>query len=101
MFGHIGRLLFVDLSNREIEIRPLDEKTARNFIGGPGLGAKILYDEMPAKVDAYDKASMIGFVCGAMTGTPAFFSGRFSVVSKSPVYGGWNDANCGGYGDLR
>ena len=34
---------------------------------------------------------------GPLTGTEAFFSGRTTVVCKSPVTGGWNDANSGGF----
>ena len=96
MFGYMGKLLFVNLSTGEIEIRPLSEEYAKNFMGGPSLGARILYDEMPANTDPFGEASMIGFVTGPLSGTNALFSGRYTVVSKSPVTGGWNDANSGG-----
>ncbi len=96
MFGYTGKLLFVDLTASTTEVRDLDEEVARNFIGGPSLGAKILYDEMPAHVHAFSPESMIGFVSGPTNGTGAFLGGRYTVVSKSPVTGGWNDANSGG-----
>ena len=51
MFGYMGKLLFVNLSTGATEVRDLQEEDARNFLGGYGLGAKILYDEMPAKAD--------------------------------------------------
>ncbi len=96
MFGYTGRLLFLDLTTGETEVRDLDETTAKNFIGGPSLGAKILYDEMPARADAFSRESMIGFVSGPTNATGALLGGRYTVVCKSPVTGGWNDANSGG-----
>jgi aldehyde:ferredoxin oxidoreductase len=97
MFGYTGKLLFVDLTTGQTEVRALDEATAKNFIGGPSLGAKILYDEMPANTPVFAPESMVGFVSGPTNGTGALMGGRYTVVSKSPVTGGWNDANSGGH----
>ena len=97
MHGYMGKMLFVNLSDGNIEARPLSEDLARNFMGGPGLGAKILYDEMPAHADVFGEDSMIGFVSGPLNGNRALFGGRYTVVSKSPVTNGWNDANSGGF----
>ncbi|MCL1848482.1 MAG: aldehyde ferredoxin oxidoreductase, partial [Clostridiales bacterium] len=96
MYGFMGKLVFVNLSTGDVEIRDLKEEDARNFLGGYGLGAKILYEEMPANTDPYGEDSMVGFVTGPTAGTGVMFGGRFAVVSKSPVTGGWNDASCGG-----
>ena len=97
MYGYNGKLLFVNLSSGAMEERPLDEKLAREFIGGPALGAKILFDNMPAKADPFGEESMIGFVTGPLNNSSAFFGGRYTVVCKSPVTGGFNDANSGGH----
>lgn len=96
MYGYTGKLLFVDLTAKTYETKELDEKVARDFVGGPALGAKILYDEMPAHTDTFAKESIIGFVSGPTNGTGPLMGGRYTVVSKSPVTGGWNDANSGG-----
>jgi aldehyde:ferredoxin oxidoreductase len=58
---------------------------------------------MPAQADPFGPDSMIGFVCGALNGSGAIMTGRYTVVCKSPVTNGWNDANSGGYfgPDLR
>jgi len=96
MHSYVGKLLFVDLSTGKTEVRPLEEKLARDFLGGYGLGAKILYDEMPAHTDPFAPESVIGFISGALNGTPAIMAGRYAVVSKSPITGGFNDANSGG-----
>lgn len=97
MNGYAGKLLFVDLTSGEMESRPLKEEDARAFLGGPALGAKILYEEMPANADVFGEDSMLGIVTGPLGGAKALFGGRYTVVSKSPVTGGWNDANSGGY----
>jgi aldehyde:ferredoxin oxidoreductase len=92
----MGKLLFIDLSSGRHETRPLTDELAKGFLGGPGLGAKILYDEMPAHTDPFAPESVLGFVSGALNGTGALMAGRYTVVCKSPVTGGWNDANSGG-----
>ncbi|GHT78717.1 aldehyde ferredoxin oxidoreductase [Actinomycetota bacterium] len=96
MFGYMGKYLVVDLSNGSHQIKELSEDTCYKFIGGAGLGARILYDEMAAGVDVFAPESMVGFVAGALNNTGAMLSARYTVVSKSPVTGGFNDANSGG-----
>lgn len=96
MYCYAGKLLFVDLTTGEIEVRPLPEEYARDYLGGPGLGARILYDEMPAHVGVFDPESVVGWVCGALNDSSGFMTCRYTVVSKSPVTNGWNDANSGG-----
>jgi aldehyde:ferredoxin oxidoreductase len=96
MYGLMGKLLFVDLGNGTSEVRDLDETTARDYLGGPALGAKFIFEELPALTDAFAPESMLGFVAGALNGTAALMAGRYTVVSKSPVTNAWNDANSGG-----
>ncbi|MGQ9668520.1 MAG: aldehyde ferredoxin oxidoreductase N-terminal domain-containing protein, partial [Anaerolineae bacterium] len=95
--GDVGKLLFVDLSTNSIEIKDLAEDMIRNFLGGYGLGARILYSMMKPGADPLGPDNVIGFVPGVLTGSGAPFSGRYIVVCKSPITGGWNDANSGGY----
>ncbi|MFZ5917353.1 MAG: aldehyde ferredoxin oxidoreductase family protein [Chloroflexota bacterium] len=94
--GYVGRFLFVDLTRGEwTEERP-EESLLRHFIGGYGLGAKILYERLPADVDPLGPENMLGFVTGPLTGTPAIMASRYCAVGKSPLTGGWGDANSGG-----
>jgi aldehyde:ferredoxin oxidoreductase len=94
--GYIGKLLFVDLTKGSLEEKPLSEELARNFIGGYGIGARLLYRLMKPGTDPLGPDNILGFVSGPLNGTGAFFGGRYTVVCKSPVTGGWNDANSGG-----
>ena len=47
----MGRILRVDLTTEQITVEPLTPAVARMWLGGTGLGAKILYDEVPAGVE--------------------------------------------------
>jgi len=95
--GYMGRILFVDLSSGKITEEMPDESFYRDFIGGYGTGSRILYSRQRGGVDPLGPDNIIGFTTGPLTGVRRFFNSRFAVVSKSPLTGGWGDANCGGY----
>lgn len=95
--GYAGKLLFIDLSTGAIQEEPLSETLAEQFIGGYGIGARVLYERMKPGVDPLGPENMLGFTTGPCTATGADFSGRYTVVCKSPVSGTWNDANSGGF----
>jgi aldehyde:ferredoxin oxidoreductase len=94
--GFIGKYAMIDLSARTYEVREFEDDVLKNFIGGPALGAKILYDEMPAKTPWDSPDSIVGFVTGPTNGAGPLLGARYTVVCKSPVTGMWNDANSGG-----
>jgi aldehyde:ferredoxin oxidoreductase len=95
--GYMGKVLFVDLSKNELRDEALDEKLCRQFIGGYGIGARILFSRQKAGVDPLVPDNTLGILTGPFTGTPAISGTRFTVVGKSPLTGGWGDANSGGY----
>jgi len=94
--GYMGKLLFVDLTRGTFKEEALSEELCRDFMGGYGFGARILYERMKPKVDPLGPDNMLGFLIGPLTGTPTMSSGRFAVVCKSPLTNTWGDANCGG-----
>jgi len=95
--GYMGRICFVDLTTGQILEDALDGQIARDFIGGYGLGARILFERQKAGVDPLGPDNILGFVTGPLTGTKVPSGGRYMVVCKSPLTGGWGDANSGGY----
>lgn len=97
MYGYNGKFLFINLSTGDINVEPLDEKMVEDYIGGYGFGAKILYERMPKGADPLGPENILGFITGLSNATSAMFGGRFTMVHKSPVTGGWNDSNSGGY----
>ena len=94
--GYMGKILFVNLSTGELKDEALDEKLCRDFIGGYGIGARILYSRQKGGVDPLGPENILGFMTGPLTGTPATNGSRYAAVAKSPLTGGWGDANSGG-----
>ena len=94
--GYIGKILFVDLSTGVIKEEALDEKICRDFIGGYGIGARMLYSRQKAGVDPLGPENTLGLTTGPFTGTLVPTGARYAVVGKSPLTGGWGDANSGG-----
>jgi aldehyde:ferredoxin oxidoreductase len=95
--GYMGKLLWVDLSTGKIEEEIPDEKLYRDFIGGYGIGSRLLYERQKAKVDPLGPENTLGIITGPLTGTPAIGGARYQAVAKSPLTGGWGDANSGGH----
>ena len=94
--GYMGKMLFVDLTTGKITVETPEDSLYRDYMGGPGIGAKILYDRQKPGVDPLGPDNMLGFVTGPLTGSPAITGARYTVVCKSPLTGGWGDANSGG-----
>ncbi len=81
----MGRILRVDLGREQISEESLDNETLRKYVGGTGLGAKYLYEEVPPGVEWSDAENRIMFFTGPLGGTKVSGSGTFSVVSKGPM----------------
>jgi aldehyde:ferredoxin oxidoreductase len=94
--GYMGKVLWVNLSTREVKEETLDENLCRKYVGGYGLGAKIIFDRMPAGTDPLGPDAIFGLVTGPFDGTQALGGSRYAAVGKSPLTGGWGDANSGG-----
>lgn len=94
--GYTGKILKVNLSTAEIQEEVVPDWVYERFLAGMGLGAFILHRDIPANADPLGPDNVLGFVAGILTGTGSLFTGRWTVVGKSPLTGGWGDANCGG-----
>ena len=94
--GFMGKILWVDLAKEQIKEELLDEKTGRDYLGGFGLGARILFSRQKAGVDPLGPDAILGLATGVLTGTDAMGGNRYVMVGKSPLTGGWGDANSGG-----
>lgn len=94
--GYMGKIMMVNLSTGEIETRTVPDAVYDAFLSGMGLAAHVLYHGIPEHADPLGPDNMIGFVSGLLTGTGSLFTGRWMVTGKSPLTGGWGEANCGG-----
>ena len=95
--GYAGKILFVDLTAGTMKEESPSEDIYRDFIGGTGLGVRILYEYIKPKADPLGPGNILGFITGPLTSTTAPGSGRFTVVTKSPLTGSWADSNSGGF----
>lgn len=95
--GMMGKFLWIDLAKKTIKTEVPDDKLFTQFVGGYGIGAKVLYDHIPVNVDPLGPDNILGFITGPLTGTAAPTGTRWTVVAKSPLTNGWGDSSCGGY----
>jgi len=96
MYGWIGTILRVNLTNRTVKKEPLDPALAKQYIGARGLGTKIMYDEVDPRVDPLSPENKLIFAPGPLTGTFAPNGGRYNVITKGPLTGTIAASNSGG-----
>ncbi len=97
MTGFLGRILRANLTDNRITEQPLEEYVARTFLGGRGLGAKILFDEIKPGTDPLGPDNKLVFATGVVTGLPFAGNSRYVVMAKSPLTGIWGEANGSGF----
>lgn len=95
--GYTGSILEVNLTSRETKTYSPKEEYLTKFLGGKGLGARILLDELEPDADPLGPENPLIFATGPLTGTRAPASGRFCVVTKSPATGLFLDSQVGGF----
>ena len=81
--GYLGRILRVDLGTGEISREPLNEDFLMDYIGGTGLGVRMLYDELKPGTDPLAPENPLVFTTGPLTGTVVPGSGTYTVASKN------------------
>jgi aldehyde:ferredoxin oxidoreductase len=91
-----GKVLWVNLSTREIREEGPGEEVYRALFGGYGLASKFLFERMKPGADPLGEENILCFAAGLLNGTGAWFCGRYMVAAKSPVTGGFGMANSGG-----
>ena len=96
MFGYMGKVLRVDLTDGKVSEENLNEEDCRMFLGGSGLATKYLFDEVVEGADPLGPDNELIFMTGPLTGTESPSAGRYCVVTKSPLTGLWGEANSGG-----
>jgi len=94
--AYTGKVLWVDLTQGTWSEETIPDSIYQQYLGGMGLGAHLLYREIPAGADPLGPENVLGFFPGLLTGTGSLFTGRWMAVAKSPLTGTWGDANCGG-----
>lgn len=96
MYGYQGKILRINLTNRNISVEDLDREVAVKYVGGRGLGTKYMMDEVDPNVDPLSPENKLMIVTGPLTGTPNPTGGRYMVVTKGPLTGTIASSNSGG-----
>lgn len=95
--GFMGKILKVDLTLGKIHEETLDESFYKAWLGGYGLGARVIYSDITPKTDPLGPGNILGFAAGLLAGTVTPFGSSIAVVGKSPLTGTWGDSRAGGF----
>jgi aldehyde:ferredoxin oxidoreductase len=95
--GYAGKWLSVDLTRGLVEPRPLDPHLVEDYLGGNGIGTRLLWERVGPEVDPLSPDNLLVVATGPLCGTPLPTSGRMEFIAKSPLTGIYGDSNAGGY----
>jgi len=87
LYGYQGKVLQIDLTHKKTKILRLQPSLLKRFLGGLGVGAKLLYDNLDPKIDAYSPKNPLIFMTGPVAGTLVPTGSRYVAVTKSPLTG--------------
>ncbi len=97
MIGWRQKLLDVNLTDGEIQTRPLSRETCRQTIGGIGLAAQLIFDSVPPEADPLGPDNVLVIASGPLGGTTWAGTGRVELAARSPLTGLWGESSMGGY----
>jgi aldehyde:ferredoxin oxidoreductase len=95
--GYAGKYLHVDLTQGKLEAKEYDHALAENYLGGNGLGTRLLWENVGPEVEPLAPENWLIFSTGPLCGTVVPNPGRMEVIAKSPLTGIYGDSNSGGF----
>ena len=95
--GYAGKILRIDLTERDVKISRVERSLVAGFLGGRGFNSKGLYDEIPPGADAMGPNNKLFVSTGPLVGTMFPTASRFNISAKSPQTGILGDSNAGGH----
>jgi len=95
--GYMGKLVRVNLTERNTIQENISLEDKRKYLGGRGLGAKLLFEELKPGIHPLSSQNKLLFFTGPITGTPLAGSSRFIAMAKSPLTNIWGEATAGGF----
>jgi aldehyde:ferredoxin oxidoreductase len=96
LIGPSNRVLEVDLTAGNSIVYQVTDEERTLYLGGKGLGLKLLYDRVLSGLDPLGPDNIIAIMPGVLMGTGAPCTGRFATVTKSPLTGIFTSSSCGG-----
>jgi aldehyde:ferredoxin oxidoreductase len=91
------KILRVNLNNHSTLIQEMPFDSIRQFMGGRTFGAYLMLQEIPAGIDPLGPDNKLIFATGVLTHSKLSGASRFSVMAKSPLTGGYGEAEAGGW----
>lgn len=95
-FGYTGKIAHVNMTDSSIEIEEKPDSWYRKYLGGRGIGGYYLLNDLAPGTDPLGPDNILVFAVSVVTGLPFPGNARASVVSKSPLTGGFGEAESGG-----
>ncbi len=95
--GYTGKVLRVNLTEEKTSVEPLNREWAKEYIGGKGLGARYLFEELKPGTDPLSPENVLSIWTGPLVGTMVPLTSRYAVITKSPLTGTFLDTYAGGY----
>ena len=87
MFGYHNKILIIDVSSKSWRWEDIQEEVLKDFIGGSGLGAYLLFNYCPPRTDPFSPENPLIFCASPLVGSRLTTTSKFAVVSKSPQTG--------------
>ncbi len=97
MNDYPGKILEIDLSTGSITAKVIETDLIKQYLGGIGFNARILYDEIPAGADPLGEDNVLAFAAGTLVGTPFPTAARIEASAKSPLTGQFGTSNSGAF----
>jgi len=95
MFGWMGKIIKIDISNGKQETIKITDELRRKYLGGRGLGVKLYSDMCSSQIEPLSLENALIFLTGPLTGIIPT-AGRYQVISRSPLTNTICDSSSGG-----
>ncbi|HOA65054.1 MAG TPA: aldehyde ferredoxin oxidoreductase family protein [Coprothermobacter proteolyticus] len=97
MKGTLGKVLEVDLSSKTVEVRPIEDKTMYDYLGGLGLATRLLFDQTRPQIDALSEENVLVIAPGLLVGSGLPTASKTTLTFKSPLTNGFGRSVAGAY----
>lgn len=97
IYGYWGKLLKIDLSSKSYKIVTINEEDSKKYLGGSGIGSKILYNEYDHNKPALSPDNPLMLMAGLLIGLPVTTAAKMTVIGKSPLTEIWGESIVGGF----
>ncbi|MFX0010151.1 MAG: aldehyde ferredoxin oxidoreductase family protein, partial [Candidatus Hermodarchaeota archaeon] len=93
----MGKILRINLSNKEIKVEDVSPDDEQQLIGGMGISTAIFTQEVPSDIDPFGEQNLLILSTGPICGTAVPFCGRYFLMAKSPLTNILGEASSGGF----